>query len=537
MRLKWSCFSSGRPPMRTTGRRLVIGFVACGCVLLETARLPAQRVPVEEHVLENGLRLLLVPRPGSPNIAAGWIARVGSVNERPGITGIAHLFEHMMFKGTHVIGTRDLEKNREVMAQLDAVREELAREDEAVAEKLLRGELDDAPTPEQRTPRHNELLQKFRSLNEAERELTVKDEFDRVYSAAGASGMNAGTTRDFTVYFINVPTNKLELWFWMESDRLLNPVFREFYTERDVVREERRMRVESTPTGRLDEQFEALFWKSSPYGWPVIGWPSDVEAISREEALGFFSVYYAPNNLSACLVGDFDPKVALALAERYFGRLRRGPREPSAIRTTEVEPLGEVRFSASAETSPQVKVRYHTVAEGHRDEYALSLLGDVLSGRTGRLYKSLVLDQKIATQTTAYQRGSKFGGYFEMIGVGKPGEDLAAVEAALDAELDELRTGLVGERELQKVKNQVEAAEFRRLRADFSLMLELLIREAYRGWETITTDSEKLQAVTAEDIQRVAKRYLVPERRVVATYTTKTADTSRATTNRGEANR
>ena len=220
--------------------------------------------------------------------------------------------------------------------------------------------------------------------------------------------MNAGTDNDFTVYFINVPANKLELWFWMESDRLMNPVFREFYSERDVVHEERRLRTDSTPTGLLDEQFEAMFWESSPYSWPVVGWPSDLYGLTREEALEFFDVNYAPNNISAALVGGFDPDEAIALAERYFGRIPRGDREPEPVRTWEVEPQGEKRMIGYADTNPQVQIRYHGVADGHVDEPALLVLVQrPRAQRTKRPHDSSRAGEKSARLRNERQRSQR----------------------------------------------------------------------------------------------------------------------------------
>ena len=237
----------------------------------------AEQVDVIEHRLDNGLTLLLVPRPGDPNVAAGWVAKVGSVYERPGITGVAHLFEHMMFKGTQTIGTRDIEQDLQIIEQLDALRAEIQAAEVELDRRYQLGEIDDPADPAVRSPRHQELLDEFEALLARQSDLLIKEDFSRIYTAEGGSGMNAGTSYDFTIYFINVPANKLELWFWMESDRLANPVFREFYAERSVVHEERRLRTDSTPIGKFREQFEAMFWQSSPYGWPVIGWPSDLE--------------------------------------------------------------------------------------------------------------------------------------------------------------------------------------------------------------------------------------------------------------------
>ena len=189
----------------------------------------AQQVEVEEFKLENGLTFLLVPRRGDPNVAAGWVAKVGSVNERPGITGLSHLFEHMMFKGTHAVGTSNIEQDLETIRRLDAVKAKLRQEEENLLRRLRLGEISDLQDPANRSQRHQQLLQEFEELKAAQKELLVKNEFDKIYTQAGASGMNAGTSQDFTIYFINTPSNKLELWFWMESDRLSQPVFREFY--------------------------------------------------------------------------------------------------------------------------------------------------------------------------------------------------------------------------------------------------------------------------------------------------------------------
>ena len=478
----------------------------------------AQEVPVIEHELENGMKILMVPRPGDPNIAVGWIARVGSVYERPGITGVAHLFEHMMFKGTRTLGTSNIEEDLQIIEELDAVKSQLYVEEAVLQRKHHLGEIDDPSDPAGRSPRHRELLEEFEVLLARQQELLIKEDFSRIYTGQGASGMNAGTSYDFTIYFVNVPANKLELWFWMESDRLLNPVFREFYSERDVVHEERRLRTDSTPIGKFQEQFDAMFWESSPYSWPVVGWPSDLEGITREEALAFFDQYYAPNNIAAALIGDFDPDHAIALAERYFGRIPRGERPPLEPRTREMPQLAEKRMVASAETNPQVVIRYHSVPDGHVDEPALVVLGQLLNGRTGRLYKALIEEQEVATNASGGQSGFKFEGMFGLRGTARQGRTPEEVEQALYVELERLKTEPVGDRELQKVRNQNAASNFRDLEGNFQLMMNLLIREGNRGWETVNTDPPLYDSVTAEDITRVANTYFTKENRAVAIY-------------------
>lgn len=492
-------------------------FIFIALVLLPVSSL-AQEVNVIEHELDNGLTLLLVPKPGDPNIAAGWVAKVGSVNERPGITGVAHLFEHMMFKGTHALGTQDIDQDLEIIEQLDALRVDIQAEEVELDRRFQLGQLDDPDDPAARSAKHEELLEQFDELLARQSGLLIKEDFSRIYTGEGASGMNAGTSYDFTIYFINVPANKLELWFWMESDRLLNPVFREFYAERNVVHEERRLRTDSTPIGKFQEQFESMFWQSSPYGWPVVGWPSDLEGITREEALTFFDTYYAPNNLAAALVGDFDPDEAIEFANRYFGRLSRGARPPLEPRTREMPQLAEKRMVASADTNPQVSIRYHSVRDGHVDEPPLVVLGQLLNGRTGRLYKALVEEQEVATSAFGGQSGYKYEGLFELRGTATQGVTPEEVELAIYAELDRLKQELVPERELQKVKNQNAAGTFRDLRSNYGLMMQLLIREGNRGWEHINTDPALYDAVTPEDIMRVANTYFTPESRAVAIY-------------------
>jgi predicted Zn-dependent peptidase len=512
--------------MVTTHLRAVIALMLIAAAA--GAELPANpaalpKIPVTETTLPNGMKLLMVVRHDSPTVACGWVARVGSVNEPPGITGISHLFEHMMFKGTKTIGTTDYAKDAEILARQDAIRAEMEKEYALLREMARRGEISaDIYDPANMTPRLKELKGEIEKLYAAEKEVIVKEELDSIYTAQGASGVNAGTTQDQTFYFVTVPSNKLELWFWLESDRLLDPVFREFYSERDVVREERRMRTESTPTGKFEEAFEAMFWESSPYSHPVVGWPSDVESITRAQAERYFGIYYAPNNITVALVGDFDPDQALKLAERYFGRIPRGKTPPPEMITTEMPQAAEKRFLAEADTNPEVLIRFHAVPFNHKDMFAFQLLSDILNRRTGRLYTALVEGQQVAVgEPNASFDAKKYEGAFEVSAEVKDGRRPEDVEAALEAELSKLGKEPVGQHELQKVKNQELANSFRRLQSNFFLMLQLLFYDSLDAWTFLNESPAKLQAVTAEDIQRVAARYLSAEGRNVAVYVRK----------------
>ena len=501
----------------------VLSLAACA------AAAHAQKVEVEEFTLPNGMQFLLVPRSDQPNVvSAGWIARVGSVNERPGITGISHFFEHMMFKGTDTIGTRAPAKDATYRAEQKAIRDEINRLVwTRQYDRYFRGEIDDPWNPANDTQELRVLRARLDALIKAqqgrgeagpEAGTIVKDEFDQVYTKAGGSGMNAFTTYDLTCYFITVPSNKLELWAWMESDRLSNSVFREFYSERDVVHEERRLRTDSTPTGKFEEQFDAMFWASSGYAWPVIGWPSDLNSYTFEQAQDYWNIYYRPGNLVGILVGDFDPARAKRLITNYFSRLEPGKVPPPPVVTLEVEQLAEQRMNATGEFPPAVEVRYHTVPAGHVDSYPLDMLAEILNDRTGRLYRGLVEGRGIAATAQAMSDTRKYAGLFAVSAQVRGEATPEQLEAAWEEELSRLQAEDVPERELRKVKNRVAAQNYRKLENNMSLFVQLAFAEAVLDWREINDGPAKYEAVTAADIRRVAKRYFKPTNRSVATY-------------------
>jgi len=498
-------------------RRIAVVLAAIG---LLAGVAPAQKIEPEVFTLDNGMKFLLVPRDDQPNsIAAGWLAQVGSVDERPGITGISHFFEHMMFKGTTAIGTSDAAQDAAFIARLNEIRSELLEEHLTTQyERFRLGEIDDPWDPEHDTPQMSKLRNELREVTEDHRDIIVKNEFDRVYTNLGASGMNAFTSYDLTFYFITVPSNKFELWAWMESDRLKGSVFREFFSERDVVHEERRLRTESTPTGEFDEQFEAMFWLSSPYGWPVIGWPSDLNAYTREQAEQFYETYYAPNNLVGVVVGDFDLPEVKRTIEEYFSSLERGP-EPPEVVTLEIPHKAEMRMNAEGDMQPQIKVRYLTVPMVHEDNAPLTVLSQVLNGRTGRLYKAMVEGREVAASAGAIQNALAHEGYFQFSAETKGDASPEDLEEAFYEIIDEIRENGVPDRELQKVKNQFLANQYRRLESNFFLLVQLGYYEALGGWEWINKEPELVEAVTGEDIRRVIEDYFSKENRAVAVYT------------------
>jgi predicted Zn-dependent peptidase len=489
----------------------------------------AQQVAVEEFRLDNGMEFLLVPRGDQPNVvSAGWVAKVGSVNERPGITGISHFFEHMMFKGTDTIGTRDANRDAEYRRQQQEIRDEINRLVwTGQYDRYFRGEIADPWDPANDTQPLRVLRGRLDALIKAqqgrgeqgvEAATIVKDEFDQVYTKAGGSGMNAFTSHDLTCYFITVPANKLELWAWMESDRLHDSTFREFYSERDVVHEERRLRTDSTPTGRFEEQFDSMFWASCGYSWPVIGWPSDLNSYTFEQALDYWNVYYRPGNLVGVVVGDFDPVKAKETIRRYFSRLDPGTRKPPPVVTLEVEQLAEQRMNASGDFPPAVEIRYHTVPAGHADSYPLDMLAEILNERTGRLYSGLVEGRGIAAGAGASSDTRKYAGLFAFEGQTRGDATPEQLEGAWYEELARLQAEEVPERELRKVKNRVAAGNYRRLENNMSLLVQLAFAEATLDWREINDGPRKYEAVTAADIRRVANTYFSPTNRSVAVF-------------------
>ncbi len=506
--------------MRSMEMKVAVATLAAAALAAAPRASAAEKpqITVEEHTLANGMKWLLYEQHDSPTVAAFWTARVGSVNERSGITGISHFFEHMMFKGTRTIGTKNVDEDLRLIEEQEEVRDAMRAEMEVMREKLRRGEIDDLQKPENWTERYRELDKQFDALVQKQRETIVKDQLDQIYTANGGEFLNAFTSEDQTAYFLRLPKNRLELWAWLESDRLLNPVFREFYSERDVVFEERRLGIESTPLGKYDEEFNAVFWEASPYKWPVVGWASDIPTYTLAQAKQYFATYYAPNNITGVLAGDFKPAEVMPLIQRYFGRIPRGTVEPPPVVTLEPKQLGEKRFDAEAETSPTVRIWWKTVPLVHKDTAPLDLLADILSGRTGRLYKGLVLARKVANQSSADHESRKYGGILKIETTVKDGTQPAAAEAAVYEEVEKLQKQEVPAPELQKVKNTYKANAYRRLSSSFYVGLQLVSYDALGDWRLINTAPERVDAVSAADIQRVAREYLGRETRTVATF-------------------
>ena len=459
-----------------------------GLLVLPPAAARADIKP-EFAVLDNGLKVILFPDRQAPITACRIFYVTGSVHEHPGNTGIAHLLEHMLFKGTKKVGIKDPVKDAVLMRKIDDVMARLRT-------------LSPADTAAMRALRraHDSLLAQ-------ERKLMIKEELWQAYEKEGGTGLNAFTSDLMTAYFVTLPNNKLELFLWLESDRMQNAVLREFYPERDVVMEERRMRVEDSPTGRYWESLMGVFYEAHPYRFPTIGYPSDIRNLTREQADEHYRKYYKPNNAILVLAGDIDPKRALKEVKRYFGSIKRGSEFPPVV-TEEPQQPGEKRLTLrKGDAKPRYDLLFHTPGYPHDDLHALDIVEGVLSGKSGRLYKKLVKDLKIALSAGAGNGLDKFTSSF-YVSVDLDGNPpLHKVEKAVWEVLHEMGQKPISERELARAKNQVAARSIRSLQNMEELATELAFWEMKGGWNHINKFPEAVQKVTAQQVQDVCKKY------------------------------
>lgn len=463
------------------------------------------------HRLDNGWTFVIVERPVAPVFTFATYAKVGSAQEVPGITGLAHMFEHMAFKGTDQIGTTDYEAEKEALAAMEAAYQAYQ------AARL-------APRPD--AEEVERLRADFEAKQAAASEYVVANEFDAIIERAGGVGMNAFTNADWTGYFYSLPANKIELFAYLESERFADPVFREFYQERDVVQEERRLRTESQPIGKLIEQFLTTAFIAHPYGQPTVGYMSDLQSITMTDAREFFATYYAPSNLITAIVGDVDAETLIPILERYFGRIPRRP-DPPPLRTVEPDQIAAKRIVLEDPAQPIYFEGYHRPALTHPDQAAYDAIDDILSnGRTSRLYRSLVRDQKIASQVASFSGfpGERYPTLWMVYAVPARGISNDRIEEAIGAELARLRSEDVTAAELERYKTRAKASLLRSLRSNFGLANEIARHQALFGdWRRLFTSIEQVEAVTAADVRRVATETFRPTNRTVAVIETEVA--------------
>lgn len=455
--------------------------------------------------LDNGLTVIILERHDAPVFSYATMINTGSAQEVPGITGLAHMFEHMAFKGSDRIGTTNWDAERQALARVE--------ETYAAYDQARRAE----------TGRDEAKVKDFEkawkdAITEADK-FAEGDEFSEVVDRAGGVGMNAFTSSDMTGYFFSLPSNRFELWAFLESERFRNPIFRQFYKERDVVTEERRMRTESNPFGRLIEQYLAAAFIAHPYGFPGVGWPSDLQTFSATDAAAFAKIHYVPSNMVIAIVGDVKPAEAWPVIEQYFGRLSKAPR-PEALRTVEPKQIAERTVVLRETSQPLYMEGYHRPAATHPDSAIYDVISMLMSsGRTSRLYRALVRDKKIAAAAAGFNGfpGEKYPSVFTFYGVTTPGHTPDEVAEAIHVEIERLQTEDVPADELQSVKTRVKAELVRGLASNNGLALNLAnYQTLYGDWRDLFREVERIDKVTAADVKRVAAETFTQTNRTVA---------------------
>ena len=465
---------------------------------------------VIEYKLDNGLTLLILPRNEAPVVSSVIIAKVGGGEETEEYYGIAHILEHMAFKGTRKIGTKNFLEEKKAMAIEDSIFE-LILEEKAKGSKID-------------SVRFKELQSEFEIAKEKTKEFIISNQFGEIVNKEGGIGLNACTSCDHTFYMCSVPSNKLELLMCLESDRFLSPVLREFYTEvQGPIAEERRMRLDN-PMGKLFEEFLiTAFPEEHPYGHPIIGYMDDILTTTRDEASKFFSKYYIPSNLIIGIVGDVNPDEVKKLAEIYWGRLPK-KESPQSRETPKIAYKGEKRIELELPGQPMLIIGYHRPNLKNPNDLVYDVIAQCLGiGRTSRLYKKLVTEKKLAIQAgcSPSMPGNKYSNLFMCIAIPSAGHTAKECEETIYEEIERLKKEFVSEKELDKAKAIVKAAFIEGLEKNSDTAFILAYLEASHGdWHYLFTYLNRLEKITPQDVQRVAKEIFTKDNRVVGSIVT-----------------
>ncbi|MGB9072278.1 MAG: pitrilysin family protein [Terriglobales bacterium] len=456
--------------------------------------------------LANGLTVIICERPEAPVFSFFTHVDAGSVQDPMGKTGLAHMFEHMAFKGTDKIGTRDYAGEKAALANVEgayaaylAERDKPVGRDEQKLKQLEQGWKDTTDAADKFSAPYN-------------------NEFGRIVESEGGEGMNAFTNLDETGYHYSFPTNRLELWAYLESERFLHPVMRQFYKERNVVIEERHMRTDSNPIGRLLEQFTEEAFAAHPYHRPTIGWISDLNSFSATDAQNFFDKYYVPSNMVVTVVGDVKASEAMPIIEKYFSRIPARPK-PDTATTTEPPQNSERSVVLHEMSQPLYLEGYHRPDYRSPDDAVYDAITDLMSsGRTSRLYRALVRDKQIASDAAGFSGlpGNKYPHLFAFYAFPIPGHKPQEMANAIHAEIDRLKKEDISDEELKMIKTRSKAGLIRSLGSNEGLAFELGLNQArYDDWRELFRSVDRIEKVSKADIRRVANQTFVPDNRTV----------------------
>src|SRR5512134_1697354 len=482
---------------------------------------------VIEHKLANGMTILMVERHQAPVVSVNMTFGVGGINEQVGQTGLAHLYEHMAFKGTRTVGTKNYEKEKPILDELHRVGTELEQRQRDLASRSP-----EMPADASEQAAIDALQKRFKELQDQAVQYVVGNEMALLYQRHGGVGLNAATGKDLTRYMISLPSNRLPFWAAIESDRMANPVLREFYKERGVVMEERRLRNDDSPSGSLYETFTSAAFRAHQYGVPTIGWESDILSLTPAATEAFFKTYYGPGQATIGIVGDIDPKEVITLIQNTFGKIPAGPPLPPLV-TVEPPQRGERRVEVEFDAEPSVAIGFHKPGLDHPDDYVFDVIDELLTdGRTSRLYSKLVRDARLAASvdSDANYPGVRSANLFVLSATPLAPHSTGEVEAAILAELERLKTEPVAQKELERIINNLDADMVRALRSNSGLASQLALYQTVAGdWRYVLKSRDRIAAVTPADIQRVATQYFTKTNRTVATLVKKAGSKPLAT--------
>lgn len=452
---------------------------------------------ITEFTLSNGMKFIVMERHQSPTVSFMTYVDVGAAYEQTGKTGAAHFLEHLAFKGTTRIGTQDYQAEQPLLERLDALLEQIKTAQAAG-----------------RTEQAAQLQQEFDQVKAEAASYIKQNEFGQIVQQAGGVGLNASTSADATRYFYSFPSNKLELWMSLESERFLEPVFREFYEEKDVILEERRMRTDNSPIGKLVEEFLQVALPDHPYGRPVIGYETDIRNLARDDIRQLYTTYYTPDRIIVGIVGDVNPDQVKQLAEAYFGRFKAQSRAPDVTVSTpaQTEPRS---VTVNLPSEPWYMEGYQRPALTDPDDAVYQMIASLLTGgRTSRLYRSLVEQKQVALNVNVSSTfpGDRYSNVVLLYAQTAPGHTIDEVAAAIDAELNRLKTEPVPAAELDQVKTQARAGLVEALASNQGMASLLPEYEAKTGsWRNLFEELKAIEAITSEDVQRVANELFQPQ--------------------------
>ncbi len=484
-------------------KQLRLLILAAAPILLHAQNLQEFEKRVTEFTLPNGMHWIVYERHEAPVVSFNSFVNAGAVDDPAGESSMAHMFEHMIGKGTTTVGTKNWPAEQKALQRVEQVYDRYEEEHRKAAKA----------DPKKLQQLEAELKDAIESANS----YVQPNEFTRVIEEQGGVGFNAGTAQDYTTYFYSLPANKTELWFLLTSEWFRRPVFREFYKERDVVREERRMRVESSTQGKLMELLMATSFMAHPYR-NMIGWASEIEALRAKDANEFYKTYYAPGNITMAVVGDVKAADIKRLAERYFASIPARPLPPPVV-TVEPPQEGEKRAVLETNSQPFLLMGYKRPSQTDPDDPVFDVIAGILSsGRTGLLYKELVRDKRIAlaVQAGATFPSGKYANLFVLFDLPQAGHTIEENEKAVLDIIGRLKREKVDDATLQRVKTKVRAGLIRQLDSNSGLASQLPYYSVmYGDWRVMFTGLKDIEKVTADDVQRVAKKYFTDENRTV----------------------